>query len=102
MDVGGGGECYGKSFQNSIIRVRIFWGNIPGVFCLYRPNTLLQIVSRYDVSVMSMSGMGFQTKLWIRVGAWVSSIQLCIGFWSMFNFAKPLSNKSRVLSPNAV
>ena len=50
--------------------------------------TLLKVVSYYDLSVLSMSVMGFQKKFgW---GGWVgglSSIQFYLGF---FNFAKPL------------
>ena len=36
------------------------------VFCLY---TLIKIVSYYDASVLSVSVMGFQKKVWI-VGGW--------------------------------
>ena len=37
--------------------VLIFWGSIPCVFRLY---TLVKVVSHYDLSVLSMSVMGFQ------------------------------------------
>ena len=37
----------------------IFWSSIPCVFCLY---TLLKVVGYYDLSVLSMSVMGFQKK----------------------------------------
>ena len=47
--------------------------------CIYN---LLKVVSYYDLSVLSMSVMGFQkTSLdggW--VGGWVSSIQVYFGF----------------------
>ena len=33
--------------------------------------TLLKVVSYYDVSVLSMSVMGFQKKVWMGVGGWV-------------------------------
>ena len=39
--------------------VLIFWSSIPCVFCLY---TLLKVVGYYDLSVLSMSVMGFQKK----------------------------------------
>ena len=32
--------------------------------------TLLKIVSYYDLSVLSMSVMGFQKKVWMGVGGW--------------------------------
>ena len=35
-------------------------------FCLYMP-TLLNVVSHYDFSVLSMSVMGFK-KMWMGVG----------------------------------
>ena len=37
--------------------VLVFWSSIHCVFCLY---TLLKVVSYYDLSVLSMSVMGFQ------------------------------------------
>ena len=54
-----------KSSQNSPKPVLIFWSGIPCVFCLYN-YTLLKVVSYYDLSVLSMSVMGFQKKL----GGW--------------------------------
>ena len=58
----------GKSSQNSSKPVLIFWSSIPKyVFCLY---TLLKVVSYYDLSVLSMSVMGFQKKVWME-GGWV-------------------------------
>ena len=54
--------------------------------------TLLKLVSYYDLSVLSMSEMGFKKK---RLdGGWVggaSSIQVYFGFLEFFNFAKPLT-----------
>ena len=47
----------GKSSQNIPKPVLIFWSSIPCVFCLY---TLLKVVGYYDLSVLSMSVMGFQ------------------------------------------
>ena len=49
----------GKSFQNSPKLVVIFWSSIPCVFCLY---ALLKVVGYYDLSVLSMSVMGFPKK----------------------------------------
>ena len=51
----------GKSSQNSPKPVLIFWSSIP--FCLYSVYTLLNVVSYYDLSVPSMSAMGFQIGL---------------------------------------
>ena len=47
----------GKSSQNSPKPVLIFWSSIP--FYVY---TLLKAVGYYDLSVLSMSVMGFQKK----------------------------------------
>ena len=57
----------GKSSKNSPKPVLIFWSSISCVFCLY---TLLKFVGYYDLSVLSMSVMGFQQKncMW---GGWV-------------------------------
>ena len=87
MEVGGWvqvslGIFLGKSSQNSSKPVQIFGSSIPYVY------TLLKVVSYYDLSVLSMSVIGLQKKVWMGwVGGWVSSIQVFFGF---FNFAKPL------------
>ena len=47
---------------------------------------LQRVIGYYDLSVLSMSVMGFQTKVWM-VGGWVSSIQFFWDFWNFFNFA---------------
>ena len=52
---------------------------------------LLKVVGYYDLSVLSMSVMGFQKKS--LDGGWVggvSSIQFFLDVWYYFNFAKPL------------
>ena len=62
----------GKSSQNSSKPVVIFWSSsssIPCVFCLYC-NALLKVVGYYDLSVLSMSVMGFKKKVWM-VGGWL-------------------------------
>ena len=52
-----------KSSQNSPKPVLIFWSSIPCVFCL------LKVVGYYDLSVVSMSVMGFQKrKVWMWGG----------------------------------
>ena len=62
--------------------------------CILSVHTLLKVVGYYDLSVLSKSVMGFQTKQkfgW-GVGGWVggvSSIQ--VFFWNLFNSAKPLT-----------
>ena len=57
--------------------------------CIY---IVLKVVSYYDLSVVSMSVMGFQKKS--LDGGWVggvSSIQVFLDLGNFFNFAKPLS-----------
>ena len=72
---------FGKSSQNTSKPVQIFWSSsIPYVFCLYIGSTFITAVIYYDVSVLSMSVMGFQKNIWIGVGG-VSSIQVFFGFW---------------------
>ena len=53
---------------------------------------LLIVVGYYDLSVLSMSVMGFQKKVCMKglVGG-VSSIHFFGDFWNVFNFAKPLN-----------
>ena len=58
---------FGKSSQNSSKPVLIFWSSILCVFCLY---TLLKVVGYCDLSVLSMSVIGFQKKVWMGVGGW--------------------------------
>ena len=53
----------GKSSQNSSKPVLIFWNSILSVY------TLIKVVSYYDLSVLSMSVMGFQKKS--LYGGWV-------------------------------
>ena len=54
-------------------------------------HTLLKVVGYYDLSVLSMSVMGFKKKK-LDGGGWVgSAIQVFFGnFLNFFNFAKPL------------
>ena len=63
----------GKSSKISPTRVLIFWSS-----SLYHVYTLLKVVAYYDLSVLSMSVIGFQKEKfgWGWVGG-VSSIQLC-------------------------
>ena len=63
---------------------------------------LLKVVSYYDLSVLSMSVMGFPKKKigWGLVGA-VSSMPLSsfiLDFWNFFNFAKLLKPQLRALT----
>ena len=72
----------GKSSQNSSKPVPIFWSSsrpIQCVFCLY---LLLNVVSYYDLSVLSVSVMAFQ-KNWMWVVG-VSSIQVYFGYLEFF------------------
>ena len=62
--------------------VLISWSSVPCVFCLY---TLLKVVGYYDVSVLSMSVMGFQQQQkfgWGWVG--VSPIQFFFSIFGIF------------------
>ena len=56
-------------------------------------HALLKVVGYYELSVLSMSVMGFKKKKfgWRVVGG-VSSIQLFWDVWNFFNFAKPVIN----------
>ena len=76
---------FGKSSQNSSKPVLIFWSSIPYVFCLY---ILLKVVSHYDLSVLSMSVIGFPKKVWMEVGGWGELYPSL--FLKFYNFAKPL------------
>ena len=60
----------GKSSQNSSKPVLIFCRSIPSVLFCY---TLLKVVTYYDLTILSMSVMGFQKKEfgWGWVGGWV-------------------------------
>ena len=48
--------------------------------CILFVYTLLKVVSYYDLSVLSMSVMGFQKKVWMGWVGRVSSIQFYLGF----------------------
>ena len=54
----------GKSSENSLILVVLIFGVVYHVHF-----TLLKVVSHYDLSVLSMSVMGFQKANWIGVGS---------------------------------
>ena len=59
--------------------------------CILSAYSLLKVVGYYDLSVLSMSMMGFQKKeVWME-GGFVSSIQIFVDFWILYNFAKPFS-----------
>ena len=60
-------------------------GSISYVFFLY---TLLKVVSRDDLSVLSMSVAGLQKKNLLE--GWVGGVSY-IHFWTVFNFANPLT-----------
>ena len=55
--------------------------------CILSVYTLLKVVGYYDLSVLSMSVLGFQKKSLDGVGG-VSSIQFVLDFWNFFNFSK--------------
>ena len=73
----------------------IFWSSIALVptMCILS-YALLKVVAYYDLSVLSMSVMGFQKNQkfgWWWVGG-VRSIHFFLVFLELFNFAKPLSS----------
>ena len=52
---------------------------------------LLKVFGYYDLSVLSMSVIGFQKKVWMGVGGWGELHPIFfLDFWNFFNFAKPL------------
>ena len=90
MEVGGWGQVslgifFWKSSQNSPKPVLIFWNSIPYV-CIMPVYTLLKVISYHDLSVLSMSVMGFQKRNFV----WALSNFIFWIFWNFFNFAKPL------------
>ena len=61
--------------------------------------TLIKVVSYYDLSVLSMSVMGFQKKS--SDGGWVggvSSIKFYFDLWNFVNFAKTLSARQSLIT----
>ena len=72
---------FGKLSQNSPKPVQIFWSRISCVFCLY---TLLKVVGYYDLSVLSMSVMGFRKKFGWGVGGWGELYPSLFGFFEFF------------------
>ena len=81
MEVGGwvqvslGILCVEKSTQNSCKPVLIFWSIS---VCIH----LIKVVSYYDLGALSTSVMGFQKKVWMGVGGWVSGVRsIQIFFW---------------------
>ena len=62
-------DFFFKSSQNSPKPVLMFWSSIVYSACIYTC-TLLKVVGYYNLSVLSMSVMGFQKKVWMG-GGWV-------------------------------
>ena len=58
------------------------------VYHVYSVCTLLKVVGYYELSVLSMSVMGFQKKSLDRL----TYIQFILGFFEFFNFAKSLNS----------
>ena len=59
--------------------------------CILSVYTLIKVVSYYDLSVLSMSVMGFHKKSLDGAVGGVRSIQFFFDFWwNFFNFAKHL------------
>ena len=86
------GKNPGKSSQNSPIFVLIF--GVAYTMCILFVCTLLKVVGHYDLSVLSLSVMGFQNKLkslYSRVGGLGELYPVLLDFSNLFNFAKPLN-----------
>ena len=81
----------GKSSQNSPKPVLIFWSSIPIIItmCILSVYTLLKVVGYYDLSVLSMSVMGFQKKSLDGVGGWGELYPSFFLFLEFLNFAGP-------------
>ena len=60
--------------------------------CILFIYALLKVVIYYDLSVLSMSVMGFQKKS-LNGAGWVGCAlsSFILDFWNLFNFAKPLT-----------
>ena len=54
--------------------------------CILFVYSLLKVVSYYELSVLSMSVIGFHKKIWMGVGGWggVRSMQVYFGFLDLF------------------
>ena len=72
-------EFFFKSSQNKPKPVLLFWSSIC-VFCY----TLLKVVGYYDLSVLSMSVMGFQKKFGWRKGGWGELYPILFGIFGIF------------------
>ena len=72
---------FGKSSQNSPKPVVKFWSSIPCVFCMY---ALLKVVGYNDLTVLSMSVMGFKKKFGWRVGGWGELYPNVFGIFGIF------------------
>ena len=57
--------------------------------CILSVYTLLKVVGYYDLSVLSMSVMGFQKKVWMGGGWWGELYPNFLDFLIFFNFSKP-------------
>ena len=65
---------------------------------MYSVYTLLKVVSYYDLSVLSMSVMGFQKKKFGWVGWWGELYPSFFwDFWNFVNFAKPLMQTAAIV-----
>ena len=55
--------------------------------CIMSAYALLKVVGYYDLSVLSMSVMGFQnkTKIGWSMGGWDEFCPILLDFWNFFN-----------------
>ena len=70
----------GKSSQNSLIPVLLFWSSRPYTICILFVYTFVKVVSYYDLSVLSISVMGFK-KMW---SGWSEIYPVLFGFFEFF------------------
>ena len=60
--------------------------------CILSVHTLLKVVGYYDLSVLSMSVMGFQKKFRWGMSGWGELYPIFVWIFGIcLNFAKPLS-----------
>ena len=80
---------FGKSSQNSPKPPLICWSSIP-YMCILSVYTLLRVVRYYDLSVLSMSVMGFQKKS--LDGGLVGWVSFYPSFFWIFGIFLPLQS----------
>ena len=66
--------------------------------CILSVYTLLNVVGYYDLSVLSMSVMGFQKKVWMEGDGWGELYPNCFGIFGIFfTLQSPLDRRQTIL-----